>query len=383
MPMRIALITESFPPDVNGVANSVVRVAEHLVARGHQPMVIAPAPSSSARGVTGPRSYPVVRIPSVPLPRYRGFRFGMPSARLTDALIAHAPDVVHLASPFFLGARGVALANQRNLPTVAVYQTDIAAFLRNYRLGWGEDITWHWIRTIHNGADRTLAPSSTSVTDLAEQGIHRVHRWGRGVDTVRFHPSKRSKAVRRALARDGEVLVGYVGRLAAEKRLDLLAPLTRMPGVRLVVVGDGPGRKDAEKALPGAAFLGQRGGDQLARIYASLDVFVHAGPHETFCQSVQEAMASGVAVVAPAAGGPVDLVRPGLTGTLVPPGDATAIADAVGALAGDAELRQRYGLAARDAVAGRTWAAIGDELIGHYAEVLAARAARPRLAVAA
>jgi phosphatidylinositol alpha 1,6-mannosyltransferase len=210
-----------------------------------------------------------------------------------------------------------------------------------------------------------------------------VHRWGRGVDTVRFQPSKRSAAVRRALAPNGEVLIGYVGRLAAEKRLDLLAAAARLPNVRLVVVGDGPGRKDAEKALPGAAFVGQRSGDQLARIYASLDVFVHAGPHETFCQSVQEAMASGVAVVAPAAGGPVDLVRPGLTGTLVPAGDGTAIADAVAALAGDAELRARYGLAARDAVAGRTWAAIGDELIGHYTEVLAARASRPRLAVAA
>ncbi|REF94842.1 phosphatidylinositol alpha 1,6-mannosyltransferase [Asanoa ferruginea] len=381
--MRIALITESFPPDVNGVANSVVRVAEHLVARGHQPMVIAPAPSSSARGVTGARDYPVVRIPSVPLPRYRGFRFGMPSARLTDALIAHAPDVVHLASPFFLGARGVALANQRNLPTVAVYQTDVAAFLRNYRLAWGEDITWHWLRTIHNGADRTLAPSSTAAGDLAAQGIHRVHRWGRGVDTARFDPGKRSAAVRRALAPNGEMLIGYVGRLAAEKRLDLLAPAARLPGVRLVVVGDGPGRKEAEKALPGAAFLGQRGGDQLARIYASLDVFVHAGPHETFCQSVQEAMASGIPVVAPAAGGPLDLVRAGLTGTLVPPGDGHAIADAVAELIAEPELRQRYGLAARDAVAGRTWAAIGDELIAHYAAVLRGRAVRPRLAVAA
>jgi phosphatidylinositol alpha 1,6-mannosyltransferase len=189
--------------------------------------------------------------------------------------------------------------------------------------------------------------------------------------------------VRRALAPESQVLIGYVGRLAAEKRLDLLAPVSRMPGVRLVVVGDGPGRRDAEKALPHAIFLGQRSGEQLARIYASLDVFVHAGPHETFCQSVQEAMASGVPVVAPAAGGPIDLVRPGLTGTLVPPGDGDAIAAAVDALVADSELRQRYGLAARDAVAGRTWAAIGDELIGHYTAVLHGRAVRPRLAVAA
>ena len=381
--MRIALITESFPPDVNGVANSVVRVAEHLVDRGHQPMVIAPAPSSSARGVTGARPYPVVRVPSVPLPRYRGFRFGMPVHRLTDALIAHAPDVVHLASPFFLGARAVAVANQRDLPAVAVYQTDVAAFLRNYRLAWGEEITWRWLRTIHNGADRTLAPSSAAAADLTAHGVHRVHRWGRGVDTVRFTPAKRSAGVRRALAPGGERIIGYVGRLAAEKRLDLLAPVSRLPGSRLVVIGDGPGRADAEKALPGAVFLGQRGGDQLARLYASLDVFVHAGPHETFCQSVQEAMASGVPVVAPAAGGPLDLVASGRTGTLVPPGDGDAIADAVRPLVADEDLRQRYGLAARDAVANRTWAAVGDELIAHYRAILTARSSRPRLPVAA
>ena len=137
--MRIAIITESFPPDVNGVANSVVQVAEHLVARGHQPLVIAPAPASTTRGVTGAHPYPVIRLGSVPLPRYRGFRLGVPGARLTDALVSHAPDVLHLASPFLIGARGVALAGRHRLPTVAVYQTDVAAYLRHYRgLGWGE-----------------------------------------------------------------------------------------------------------------------------------------------------------------------------------------------------------------------------------------------------
>jgi phosphatidylinositol alpha 1,6-mannosyltransferase len=383
--MRIAIITESFPPDVNGVANSVVRIAGHLVARGHQPLVIAPAPSSTARGVTGGHPYPVVRIPSVPLPRYRS-RLGVPGGRLTDALVGHAPDVLHLASPFLLGARGAALATRLRLPTVAVYQTDVPAYVRTYGLSWGEATVWRWLRTIHNGADRTLAPSTPAAADLVAHGVRGVHRWGRGVDTVRFDPAKRNEAVRRALAPGGEMLVGYVGRLAHEKRLDLLAETARLPGVRLVVVGDGPARKDAERLLPGAVFLGQRGGDQLARLYASLDVFVHAGPHETFCQAVQEAQASGVAVVAPAAGGPLDLVDPGLTGTLVPPGDAAAIAAAVRRLIADPDARRAYGTAGRAAVAGRTWSALGDELVGHYDAVLRGRAAadaRRRLAVAA
>jgi phosphatidylinositol alpha 1,6-mannosyltransferase len=190
------------------------------------------------------------------------------------------------------------------------------------------------------------------------------------VDTARFCPTKRSDAVRAALAPGGEVLVGYVGRLAVEKRVDLLAGVGRLPGVRLVVIGDGPVRGELGRALPTALFLGPRHGEQLARLYASLDVFVHPGPYETFGQTVQEAMASGLPVVAPAAGGPVDLVAADLTGTLVPPLDGAALTDAVAALTGDPCRRKAYGDAARARVAARSWAAVGDELLGHYAEVL-------------
>jgi phosphatidylinositol alpha 1,6-mannosyltransferase len=368
--MRIAIITESFPPDLNGVAHSVVRVAEHLLARGHAPLVIAPEPASGARAVTGPLPYPVVRVPSLPVPGYASFRLGLPSARIGNALREHRTDVVHLASPFVLGARGMTVARAHDLPVVAVYQTDVPAYARVYRYGFGngfgEAAAWRWLRRIHNAAERTLAPSTATATELHAHGIARVWLWRRGVDAVRFHPNHRSGALRRALAPGGELLVGYVGRLAAEKRVDLLAPVTRMPGVRVVVVGDGPAAASLRKAMPDAVFLGARKGAQLARIYASLDVFAHTGPYETFGQTVQEALASGIPVVAPAAGGPLDLVEPGRTGYLVPPGDAGALADAVAELAADPARRAAFGAAARDAVAGRTWAAVGDELVAHY-----------------
>lgn len=380
--MRIAIITESFAPDVNGVAHSVVRIAEHLVDAGHAPMVIAPAPASSTRGVTGAQPYPVVRVPSVPMPRYRGLRLGLPSPRLSDALISYAPDIVHLASPFLLGARGVALAGQHQLPSVAVYQTDVASYARTY-VGRGSATAWRWLRTIHNAADRTLAPSTRAAADLVEHGVERVWLWRRGVDTERFAPARRHELVRRALAPNGEVLVGYVGRLAAEKRVDLLAETCKLPGVRVVVIGDGPARRDVEKALPGAVFLGARHGAQLARLYASLDIFAHTGPYETFGQTVQEALASGLPVVAPAAGGPMDLVTPGLTGSLVPPGDGAALAEAVAELVVDPGLRQRYGSAARAEVAARSWAAVGDELIAHYRAVLAGPGVPTQVPVAA
>lgn len=368
--MRIAIVTESFPPDVNGVAHSVVRVAEHLVARGHEPLVIAPQPSSGARSITGVFPYQIIRVPSVATPGYGSFRLGLPSRRLAAALRAHRTDLVHLASPFVLGARGMTVAASLGLPTVAVYQTDVPAYARlYYHSGLGEQAAWRWLRRIHNAADRTLAPSTAAATALHGHGIERVWLWRRGVDASRFAPEHRSAALRRAVAGQNQVIVGYVGRLAVEKRVDLLAPVSRLPGVRVVIVGDGPARAALRKAMPDAVFLGERRGAQLARIFASLDLFVHTGPFETFGQTVQEALASGVPVVAPAQGGPLDLVDDGRTGLLVPPCDAAALTAAVADLARDPERRQAMGLAARVAVASRSWSAVGDELIRHYVDV--------------
>ena len=371
--MRIAYVTESFPPDVNGVASTAMRVAEQLVRRGHQPLIIAPA---AARRMPGLRTdFPVTRVPAVALPLYPGLRVGLPGPQVLAAITGHRADIVHLAGPVMLGAGGCAAGRRLGLPLVAVYATDMAAYARAYHLGRaGESYCWRRLRRIHNGADRTLAPSEATAAALRARGFQRVHVWGRGVDAARFDPSRRSARLRGELAPDGEVIVGYVGRLAAEKRLDLLSGVDALPGVRLVIVGAGPAEAAARRALPGALFLGQRQGDELARVYASLDVFVHSGPHETFGNTLQEAAASGLPVVAPAAGGPLDLVRDGVTGALVPPGDAAALAAAVSAIAASPGLRAAQGQAGRLAVLDRTWPARCDELIGHYQRVLGTQA---------
>ncbi|NKQ27460.1 glycosyltransferase family 4 protein [Streptomyces galbus] len=374
--MRVVIVTESFPPDVNGVAHCALQTARHLVDRGHSPLVVAPA-TPAGPGPDALAPCPVVRVPSLPLPGYPQVRVALPSRRVTTAVAEHRADLVHLASPFILGVRGMAAATRLGLPAVAVYQTDLGGYARTY-MGIGEAAAWRRIRSVHAAADLTLAPSSAALRDLETHGVPRVKLWPRGVDTVRFRPGHRDEALRRALAPNGELLVGYVGRLAPEKHVELLAEVCGLPGVKVVVVGDGPSEPQLTQALPGAAFLGRRTGDDLARIFASLDVFVHTGPFETFCQTVQEAMASGVPVVAPAAGGPLDLVAHGRTGLLVRPRDATAVRDAVRTLAADPARRAAYGAAARDTVEGRTWAAIGDRLIEHYADVLGAR--RPAVA---
>lgn len=361
--MRIAIITETFAPDLNGVAQSVLRAAEHLKARGHDLVVIAPEPPDA---VPPTCEYPVVRVPSIPMVGYPTFRIGLPSRRVAETLGRFAPDVVHLAAPFAFGAHGLAAAMRMGLPTVAVYQTDVPRFAAGYGLGFAQDAAWRWLRRIHNAADRTLAPSRDAINDLTTHGVRRVHLWRRGIDTGRFHPRHRDEALHTSLQQRGEIVVGYVGRLAPEKHLHLLADVSRMAGVTLVIVGDGPARAELEDVMPDAVFLGERSGAELARTYASFDMFVHTGPFETFCQTVQEALASGLPVVAPDCGGPRDLVQHGRTGLLVPPVDADAVTGAVDRLVQQPMYRRRLAGAARESVAGRSWAAIGDELIGHY-----------------
>lgn len=371
--MRVVIVTESFPPDVNGVSHCALQTVLHLARRGHEPLVVAPAPPPGTR-VPDDVPCPVVHVPSLPLPGYPQVRVALPGRRMAAALDRHRPDVVHLASPFVLGARAAAAAARRGLPSVAVFQTDMAGYARMY-VGGGERVAWRRIRTIHAASDLTLAPSTDTMEQLRAHGVPRVRLWGRGVDTGRFRPALRDDELRRELAPDGELLVGYVGRLAPEKRIDLLSGVCALPGVRVVVVGDGPSEPGLRTALPGAHFLGRRTGDDLARIVASFDVFAHTGPYETFCQTVLEAQASGVAVVAPAVGGPRDLVEHERTGLLFPPDDGDALTDAVRTLAGSRPLRTGYANAALTAARDRTWEAVGDQLLAHY-DALADRRAR-------
>ena len=371
--MRVAVVTESFLPNVNGVTNSVLRVCEQLERRGHEAIVIAPGRARSAQSaVRGPETYAgarIVRTPSMPLPWDRDFRIARPWAGLADTLEEFAPDVVHLASPTVLGAQAGFCAKRLGIPVVAIYQTDIAGFASRYRLSGADKAVWTWLRKVHSVAARTLAPSRHAVDELTTRGVDHVMRWARGVDLERFTPQARSERWREALAPNGEIIVGYVGRLAAEKEVQLLAGLAEVPTVKLVVVGDGPARAALQRKLPGAAFLGFQGGAELSTSYASLDIFVHTGAHETFCQAAQEALASGVPVVAPAAGGLLDLVQQDDNGLHFTPGSALDLRTQVMRLVTDDVGRVALGMGARRSVLGRTWEAIGDQLVGHYEDV--------------
>ncbi len=375
--MKVLFVTESFLPRVNGVTNSVCRVLDHLAARDHEAMVVAPAPGPDSYA-----GYPVRLVRGVTLPMYPSFRVGLPSTAVSAAFHDFAPDVVHLASPVTVGATGAFTARQLGVPSVAVFQTDLAGFARRYRLGWSAPLLWWWLRRLHTCADRTLAASTATMRQLAQQRIPRVSLWPRGVDTERFHPRHCSQRLRNQLAPDGEVLVGYVGRLSADKRVRQLSHLTGIPGARLVVVGDGPDRRRLQRQLPDAAFLGFLDGPELSAAFASLDVFVHTGADETFGQTIQEALAAQVAVVAPAAGGPLDLIVDGRTGLRYDPEAPGQLRDAVTRLVTDSGLRARLGRSGRASVSTRSWATVCDQILDHYAAVLAptGRSARPATA---
>lgn len=366
--MRVALVAESFLPNVNGVSNSVLRVLEHLDRAGHESLVIAPdnprGEAPAARIHDGVR---VHRVPSWMAPKVTSLPLGIPLPRLVRILRGFDPHVVHLASPALLGYGGLLAARRLDVPTVAVYQTDVAGFAASYGMPMAARPIWAWTRHLHSRADRTLAPSSAAMEDLAANGIPRVHYWPRGVDITGFAPSHRDRGLRRMWSPEGKPIIGFVGRLAPEKHLERLAVLARRADLQVVIVGDGVERDTLRSALPSAIFTGALYGEQLAAAYASMDVFVHPGEHETFCQAVQEALASGVPVIAPDAGGPRDLVIPFRTGLLNPVDRfESLLCQSVDHLLAE---RPRYSEAARRSVLERTWPAICARLVDHYRAV--------------
>lgn len=366
--MKVAIVSESFLPQTNGVVHSVLRVLDHLAARGDHAIVLAPDAPGIPDEIAGAR---VIAMPAWSFPGYRDVRVATGRVSpVAEALRDFAPDVVHLASPFSLGWRATLAAQALDIPTVAVFQTDVPAYAARYGIRGAENLLWKRVRDIHNRSTLTLAPSTATMDELDQRGVERVRLWRRGVDLERFTPARRDEAWRASIAPSGERLVGHVGRLAPEKQVADLARLVVLPGIRLVVVGDGPERARLEKMLPGAHFTGMLHGDELASTIAGLDVLVSTSETETFCQVVQEALASGVPVVAAGVGGPVDLVEQSRTGWLYAAGDLDEMADRVRDLTGDEAKRAAFGRAARDAVQGRSWRSLCSELVGHYAAAI-------------
>lgn len=369
--MRVAIIAESFLPNVNGVTNSVLRVLEYLKAHGHEALVIAPGARDFEEEIPHYLGFEIVRVPTVRVPLIDSLPIGVPLPSVTTVLREYQPDIIHLASPFVLGGAGAFAARQLRIPAIAIYQTDVAGFSQRYHLAPLATASWEWIKTVHNTCQRTLAPSSMSIDELREHGVNDIFHWARGVDSHRFDPAKRSKQLRRSWDPSGKKkVVGFVGRLASEKGVERLSSLSGRADIQLVIVGDGPEAKDLQEMMPDAIFTGALGGEELARTYASLDLFVHPGEFETFCQAIQEAQASGVPTIGPRAGGPIDLIDEGVNGLLL---DVVGFKENLPAAAEwilDSSRHETMRKAARNGVKNKTWDALCSQLFQHYTDVI-------------
>ncbi len=375
--MRIALFTDTYLPTVNGVARTLGSLVAHAADRGHEIGLVTPAVSPTP----APGTVFHHQLPGVSLPMYPELQLAWPLDRVgRGQLEAFHPDLVHAATESTVGWSGRAWALQTGVPLVTSFHTDWPAYLAGYGFGGLENPVWHALQLFHGAARMTFCPSTSTRDQLLRWGFrHAVRIWSRGVDTDFFSPARRREEVRRELAPGAEKILLYVGRLAPEKRLDVLLkafPLIRAgfgPGVFLAVVGDGPWKEELEADAPeGVVFLGYRTGIPLAEAYAAADLFAFPSDTETFGNVVAEALASGLPVVAPARGGVVDSVIPGRTGLLVPPRDPEAFAAAALALLEDEDLRAALGRGARALALERRWEAVLDLLLADYREALAA-----------
>lgn len=375
--MRVALFTDTYPQDVNGVARTLGMLVEHGTRRGHDFALVTPRVSEAA----APHAAAHRQLFGVPIPIYPDLQLARgldgPGKRM---LSAFRPDLVHIATESTVGYSGRIWAGRGRVPRVTSFHTNFPAYLHDYRMGPLEPLVWRYLRWFHQGSRVTFCPSQDTMEDLRAHGFHpRLRIWSRGVDTELFSPARRSGEVRARLAPGSDRILVYVGRLAAEKRVDVVMdafPLIRErtgPGTALVFVGDGPAAAGLRARAPeGVHFTGFLRGVPLAEAYAAADVFVFASDTETFGNVCLEALASGLPAVVADKGGVKETVIPGRTGIRATPGDPRAFADACVRILLDDEERRRLSEGARKEAVSRSWEAILDELLAEYEGALAA-----------
>ena len=364
--MKIAIVTETFLPSVDGVVTRLRHAVERFTDQGHEVMVIAPD-----LGVTEHHGARVVGIRPVTLPFYKHRRFTLPTPTVDGIIRGFHPDVVHAAQPILLASSGAYAAHRQRIPLVASYHTHIPRYLDLYKAyRWGKRPVWWQIKRNHALADVNLATSESMKQELSEQGIHNLHVVRRGVDTEIFHPRFASDAMRERLTQGHpeKKLLVFVGRLAAEKEIHRLRPMMdRRDDVALAIVGDGPFRRELEEMFAGTStvFPGFMEGEELASAFASSDAFVFPSVTETLGLVILEGMASGLPVVAARSGPTLEQVTDGENGLLFDSGDEASLERALERLA-DTDLRSRIRTAARAEAEKFSWENASDDLLRYY-----------------
>jgi len=352
--MHVAIVTETWPPEVNGVALTVQGLEQGLRARGHTVRLVRPRQTRAQASAPHERL-----VPGLPLPRYPGLRFGLPATgRLAADWRLQRPDAIYVATEGPLGWAALRAARALRIPVATGFHTRFDRYMRDYGAAFLEPLALAWMRRFHNRAQATLVPTEALRAELAGLGFTRPVRLPRAVDTVLFRPTRRDDALRAGWGlRAEDLAVVHVGRIAPEKNLPLAVRAFRtlqraVPSARFVWVGDGPARAQLEREHPDFVFCGIQRDEALARHFASADLFLFPSRSETYGNVTLEAMASGVPTVAFDYGAARECLRDGIHGAAVDDGDNAddAFVDAAVRLAIDPAARARMRLAARDAV---------------------------------
>jgi glycosyltransferase involved in cell wall biosynthesis len=373
---KMCLVSETWLPEINGVAMTLSNLANGLLQRGWQVTVIRPRQRMES-------SQPVIErlhhflIPGLPIPGYAGLRFGLPvTSRLKAEWKVQRPDVVHVATEGPLGWAAMKAADSLGIPVTTTFHTNFHNYCGHYRIGWLQGLVTRYLRVLHNRAKYTMVPSQTSKNVLQEEGYRNVEVLGRGVDVELYHPSRRDEQLRSSWGASPQDIVAiYVGRMAAEKNLDVVAQTFAKfqqmhPTAKMVWVGNGPEYKKLRQQYPQHFFAGAKTGIDLAKHYASADLFIFPSLTETYGNVVTEAMASGLAVVAYDYAAASTHIKHLENGLLAPFNDLSAFMQNVQYLATHPALIKKLGLAAHPALANQSWASVCDVFEGFLEDAI-------------
>jgi len=366
-PLRIAVVTETYPPEINGVARTVGLMVDAMLERGHEVQLVRPRQRSEPTSPAHP-SLSLHLVAGMPIPMYTDLRLGLVLGRsLHKAWREWRPDLVHVVTEGPLGWVGVGAAKRLGIPVSTDFHTNFHSYSRHYGFGFFAGAIAGYLRALHNRADCTLVPTAEMKAGLEALAFERIWVVGRGVDTRLFNPGRRSEALRAAWGcRKGETVVLHVGRLAPEKNLGLFVEaadaMRGVTDVRVVLVGDGPQSARLRARHPEFVFCGMRSGEDLAVHYASADVFLFPSVTETFGNVTLEAMASGLAIVAYDYAAARQHLRHWVSGLLAPTGEIVEFVKMAALLARSRDLRMRIAQGARSAAEALTWEKTFDDL---------------------
>jgi phosphatidylinositol alpha 1,6-mannosyltransferase len=370
--LRIAYFTEVLPPFIDGVTHTLSHLKTSLSEEGHDFIFLSPI----TPGIDGWRGK-VVEVISVPFPFYTKYRVGLPIFHdIRSALDKFQPEIVHIVSPFFMGMAAYNYAKERNIPAVNSYHTRFVSYLKYYGFGKIEWFGWDYLRWFYSKGARTFVPSNTTIKELESHGFESLALWQRGIDTSSFSPHFHNASLHNRWSPDGSPVALYTGRLVKEKDIETLIKAYKILrekkiDFKLVFVGDGPLRNELARVLPEAILAGFMQGEELARAYASADIFVFPSTTESFGNVVLEAAASGLPCVVAAEGGVMDLVQDGETGFHTRPKDAQDLASKMGLLLTNEYLRNSLSIKAQEYASRRNWREVNKALFRGYEELIA------------